>query len=122
MKEITLNIPDRIYNELKGENNIEDHIIEAISYYLNNPPLMELKRWQQHIEKKMNDLQMQLDTHRSQCRKDIAFDFDSDAISRISKKKDNLETDSFQDKQTSNLDLEKKSDDNFKLDEFHLSI
>lgn len=95
MKSVQIELPDRLISEIEKLNREPSEvIIEALNKYIDpSYKLMDLETWKFHIENKIQDLQRQLDDHRSQCPNDTSKDFDKDLWQRKSGNKSPLELD-----------------------------
>jgi len=86
MKELVITIPERLVERLTEiGREPSEAIIEALNKYLDpSYHQLDLQRWQQHMEKKVQDLQHQLDAHISNSSSDVGKDFDKDLWGRRS--------------------------------------
>lgn len=86
-------IPDQLIKQIEDSKlEVNEVIINALyKYFQFNAPIMQLQNWQNHIEQKIRDLQIQLDEHRRKDTKDLSCEFDRDFNARLSGKASNLD-------------------------------
>jgi hypothetical protein len=93
MKELTITLPDRLVEKIsESDREPSEIIIEALNKYTDpSYHFTDLHAWQAFVEKKLTDLQVQLDKHVSSCKSDIGKDFDNDLRQRQSGEKSPLD-------------------------------
>jgi hypothetical protein len=126
MTKIEIDIPDRLANQItECKREPSEVIIEALNRHFDpSYQFTDLQRWQQHIEKKIQDLQLQLDDHRSNCTSDVGKDFDSDLWKRKTGEKSPLDTDEIPESERSLIGevTEKKKRQSAPLDQISIDL